>query len=61
MHPPDVLPAMRFLRKPKRMTQTELGNMIGKSQNFIYRVEHGLRKLEPEEWEKILLALQTKK
>ncbi|MBU1209013.1 MAG: helix-turn-helix transcriptional regulator [Proteobacteria bacterium] len=60
MLPTEHLPALRFFYKPKRITQTELGRRIGKSQNFIYRVEAGLRKLEPEEWEEILRALQGK-
>lgn len=54
---PEHLKPLRFFSK---VTQTELGRRIKKSQNFIYRVEHGLRKLEPEEWEEILRALQTK-
>jgi hypothetical protein len=56
---PEHLSTLRFLSKPK-VSQTELGRRIRKSQNFVYRVEHGLRKLDPEEWEEILWALEMR-
>lgn len=54
-----AIPLLRLLEG--KISQWELGRRIGRSQDWISRVETGRRRLLPEEWEEIVAALNAKR